>query len=217
MAERIAIFGGTFDPIHVAHLRTAVEVAEQFKLKKVLIMPSANPPHHKSAGADVVHRLEMVRLATEQSPLLEASDFEAERGGRSYTVDTLAEVAARHPSARLFFLIGADAFFYVHTWRKPEAMFELADFVVMDRPGTARGDLLEYLRGNLHPSFQLAEKGWVRCRTGHGAKRVQTRLMDISSTDIKSRVAKGLSITYLVPPRVEDYIYSMKLYRRTGV
>lgn len=216
MASRIAIFGGTFDPIHLAHLRTVVEVAEQFDLKKVLIMPSASPPHHKSAGADVEHRLEMVRLATADSPLLVASDFEARRGGRSYTVDTLAEVRHQHPEARLFFLIGADAFFYLHTWRKPQALFEMADFVVMDRPGTARGDLLEYLRRNLDPSFALAERGWVRCSTGHGAKRVQTRLLDISSTDIKARVAKGLSITYLVPTQVEDYIYAMKLYRGTG-
>ncbi len=216
MAERLAIFGGTFDPIHLAHLRAAQEVAEQLDFSGVVFMPSAEPPHHKTVGAGAQDRLAMVRLAVESNPLFRASDLEARRGGPSYTLHTLNEIKAAHPEADLYFLIGADAFFHVHTWHKPMEVFKLADFVIMDRPGTPRGDILDYLRRNLDPGFAPAKGGWVRGPYGHGAMRLQTRLLDISSSDIKRRVAAGLSIAYLVPPAVADYIRDMKLYRTPG-
>lgn len=217
MAERLAIFGGTFDPIHLAHLRAAQEVAEQLEFSGVVFMPSAEPPHHKTVGASADHRLAMVRLAVEPNPLFRASDLEIRRGGPSYTLDTLTEIKSDHPEADLYFLIGADAFFHLHTWRNPLEVFALADFVIMDRPGTPRGDILDYLRRNLDPGFAPARGGWVRGPFGHGAMRLQTRLLDISSSDIKRRVASGLSIAYLVPTAVADYINDMKLYRSPGV
>lgn len=213
MAKTIAIFGGTFDPIHLAHLRAGQEVAEALGLEQVLFMPCAQPPHHKMVGATVEHRLEMVRLAVQDNPRFAASDLEARRGGKSLTVLTLQEMTQLHPGASLFFLIGADAFFSLHSWHQPHKLLELADFVVMERPGAPRSDILAYMRRHLGPDYAPKDGGWVRGPSGHGALRLTTRLLDISSTDIKQRVSQGLSITYLVPPAVEDYIIGMNLYR----
>ncbi len=216
MGERLAVYGGAFDPVHTAHLRAAQEAAEEIGLDQVLFLPCAQPPHPKSVMAPVKHRLEMLRLATADNPRFGVSDLEARLGGTSFTVNTLEELHRLHPDTRIYFLIGADAFFHIHTWRQPERLFELADFVVMARPKSPRSELLEYLHNMLDPRFAPDTDGWVRLPGGHGAKRVPTTLLSISSTDIRRRVAEGLSITYLVPPAVEDYIYRMNLYREPG-
>ena len=214
--ERLAVFGGTFDPVHNAHLRAGLEAAEALDLEKVILMPVSEPPHQKSLGASVEHRLAMLRLAVEDNPLFEVSDLEARRGGPSYTKDTLKILTQEHPGARIFFLIGADAFFFVHTWNRPVKMFELADFVVLARPKSPQNELLEYMRNRLHSDFSQAEDGWVRLPSGHGARRVPTTLLSISSTDIRQRAAQGLSLRYLVQPPVEDYIKHMGLYKQPG-
>ncbi len=211
--ERVAVFGGTFDPVHNAHLRAGLEAAEALNLEKVILMPVSQPPHNKNLGADVEHRLEMLRLAVADNPLFEVSDVEARRGGPSYTKDTLTHLAGKYPNARIFFLIGADAFFFLHTWNRPVKLFELADFVVLARPKSPQSELLDYMRNRLHPDFRQAEDGWVRLPSGHGARRVPTTLLSISSTDIRERAAQGLSLRYLVQPPVEDYINRMGLYK----
>ncbi|MBI4798334.1 MAG: nicotinate (nicotinamide) nucleotide adenylyltransferase [Desulfarculus sp.] len=212
----LAIFGGTFDPIHLGHLRAAQEVAEELELATVLFMPCADPVFPKDVRASAQHRLEMARLAVQGNPHFAVSDLEVRRGGKSYAVDTLEEMASRHPGRPLFWLIGADAFFKLHSWYQPRRLFELADFVVMTRPGAPGSDLLSYLTYYLDPAFAPAEGGWVRLPGGHGAKRLTTTLLDISSTDLRRRAAQGLSLTYLVPAAVEDYICRMKLYGAPG-
>ena len=211
--ERLAVFGGTFDPVHNAHLRAALEAAEALDLEKVILMPVAQPPHAKNLGADAEDRLEMLRLAVADNPLFEVSDLEARRGGPSYTKDTLEHLGREHPNARIFFLIGADAFFFLHTWNQPMQMFQLADFVVLARPKSPQSELLDYMRNRLHPDFSQAEDGWVRLPSGHGARRVPTTLLSISSTDIRHRAASGLSLRYLVQQPVEDYIIRKGLYK----
>lgn len=216
MSERIAVYGGTFDPVHLAHLRAAEEAAEEIGLDQVLFMPCAQAPHPKSVMAPVEHRLEMLRLAVMGNPRFGVSDLEARLGGASFTVNTLEELSRLHPKTHIYFLIGADAFFHLHTWRGPDRLFQLADFVVMARPKSPRSELLEYMQNILDPRFAPQTDGWVRLPDGFGAKRVPTTLLSISSTAIRRRVAEGLSITYLVPPAVEDYIKRMKLYRNSG-
>jgi nicotinate-nucleotide adenylyltransferase len=210
--ERIAIFGGTFDPVHMAHLRAAQEAAEEIGLNKVLFMPCAQPPHPKHVMASAKDRLRMLELAVADNPIFGVSDLEARLGGTSYTVRTLEAIHNEQPEAQIFFLIGADAFFYLHTWHEPHRLFDYADFVVMARPKSPRTDVLEYMQKQLDPDFAPAGDGWIRRNGGHGAKRVSSTLLSISSTDIRRRAAEGLSLTYLVPPAVEDYIKSMKLY-----
>jgi nicotinate-nucleotide adenylyltransferase len=213
VADKLAIFGGTFDPVHLAHLRAALEAAEELNLDKVLFMPCAQPPHDKGVSAPAKDRLAMLRLAVADNPRFEVSALEADKGGRSFTVDTLVELHRLHPQACIYFLIGADAFFHLHTWQEPMRLFELADFVVMARPKSPERELLRYMQGKLDRRFTQTEDGWVRLPNGHGARRVPTTLLSISSTGIRQRAAKGLSLAYLVCPAVEDYIKSMRLYR----
>jgi nicotinate-nucleotide adenylyltransferase len=211
--ERLGIFGGTFDPVHNAHLRAALEAVEAVGLDRVIMVPCAQPPHGKMLGAQVDQRLEMMQLALGDDPIFEVSDIEARRGGPSYTSATLFQVSRLHENARIFFLIGADAFFWLHTWNDPVKLFKLADFVVLARPKSPKNELLHYMKNRLHPDFEQAEDGWVRLPSGHGARRVPTTLLSISSTDIRRRAAQGLSLRYLVPGPVEDYIKRMKLYQ----
>lgn len=214
MKERIAIFGGTFDPVHLAHLRATLEAAEEIGLDKVLFMPCAQPPHPKHVMASAKDRLRMLELAVADNPRFGVSDLEASLGGTSYTVRTLEKIRQQNPNAKIFFLIGADAFFHLHTWHEANRLFDYADFVVMARPKSPRTDVLEYMQKQLDPNFAPAGDGWIRRNGGHGAKRVSSTLLSISSTDIRRRAAEGLSLTYLVPPAVEDYIYRMKLYHQ---
>lgn len=213
MSERLAVYGGTFDPVHLAHMRAAEEAAEEVGLTKVLFMPAATPPHRYRVGAGVEERLAMLRLATADNPLFGVSTLEAELGGTSYTVRTLEELRRLHPDAEIFFLIGADAFFFLHTWHEPMRLFDLADFVVMARPRSPHAALQEYMQKRLDPTFTLDDDGWVRLPGGHGAKRVPTTLLSISSTAIRYRARAGRSIRYLVHPAVEGYIKHMGLYR----
>ena len=216
MAKRLGICGGTFDPIHLGHLRAAEEVAEELGLDRVLFMPCASPPHNKRVWASTTHRLAMVHLAVKNHPVFEVSELEVVRGGSSRTVDTLEQLEAEHPDSKLFFLLGADQFFYFHSWYQPMRLLELADFVVMDRPASPRWDLLDYLRTELDPAFEPDGQGWFRLPAGNGVRPMATTMLDISSTDIKRRVAGKRSISFLVPEAVEDYIKSMKLYADQG-
>jgi len=216
VSTRLGICGGTFDPIHLAHLRASEEVAEELGLDTVVFMPCASPPHKKKVQASAEHRLEMVRRAVEGHPEFAVSDLEISRGGASRTLDTLTLMLQEDPERKLFFFLGNDQFFYLHTWYQPQRLLELADFVVMDRPSSPRWDLLDYLQTELDPAFAPAENGWFRLPGGKGVRQVSTTLLDISSTDIKHRVAAGRSISFLVPQAVEDYIKSMKLYINGG-
>ena len=212
MDGKIAIFGGTFDPIHIAHLRGAIEVAEVLDLPNVRFMPCATPPHRKDVKASLEHRLAMCRLAVEGHPQLIVDDMEARRGGISRTIDTLTYLKSENPGASIYFIIGADAFFYLHTWYEARSLFDHADFVVMDRPRAPRLDAGDYLREKIDPSFAPAEDGWIRLPSGGGVRQVLTTLLDVSSTYTKRKVAKGRSISFLVPQKVEEYIKDMKLY-----
>ncbi|CAO0820603.1 putative nicotinate-nucleotide adenylyltransferase [Desulfarculales bacterium] len=133
----LGIFGGTFDPIHMGHLRAAQEVAEELELAKVLFMPCADPPHAKVVRAPAAMRLEMAHLAVMNNPRFAISDLEVACGGKSYAVDSLCEMARQHPYRPLYWLIGADAFFNLHTWYQPQRLLGLADFVVMTAPARA--------------------------------------------------------------------------------
>lgn len=212
MPKKIAIFGGTFDPIHIAHLRGAIEVAEALDLPYVEFMPCSTPPHRKDVKASLEDRLAMCRLAVEDHPQLVVNDLEARRGGISRTIDTLTHLKGQNPDAQLYFIIGADAFFYLHTWYEVRNLFNYADFVVMDRPRAPRLDMGDYLHERIDPEFTPAEDGWIRLPSGGGVRQVLTTLLDVSSTYTKRKVAKGRSISFLVPKKVEEYIKDMKLY-----
>jgi nicotinate-nucleotide adenylyltransferase len=215
---RIGIYGGTFNPIHLAHLVLAEDVRERLGLERVLFVPSNLPPHKGAALPTGAERLALVRLAIRGNPGFGAVDLEVRRGGRSYTIDTLRALAGRRPGEReLFFLIGMDAFAEIRTWHEADRLAEAAHFAVFPRAGHP----LEDPRRHAPAAWGLAGErrlpGGLRAwRTGAGTHvwLVPTEELSISASAIRARAARGASIRYLVPAAVERVILRGGLYRR---
>ncbi|MEE9615104.1 MAG: nicotinate-nucleotide adenylyltransferase [Thermodesulfobacteriota bacterium] len=212
---RVAIIGGTFNPIHTGHLRLAEEVREGLGFARVIFIPVCLPPHKDGEGIPpAAERLDMVRLAIEGNPAFEASDIEIKRGGRSYTVETVKALGEDGTGLEPAIVVGADSFNEITTWCEYEKLFTLADFVVVPRPGHAAKKIAEVVPVELARKFCYdAEKEAYVSSYGHSVTYFDTTLMDISSSDIRRRVAAGMSIRYLVPPGVEEYILGKGLYK----
>jgi len=211
-ARRVGIFGGTFNPIHLAHLRSAEEVREVQGLDRILFVPSATPPHKRKYGlVSAEHRLAMVRLAIAGNPGFKASTIEMDRPGRSYSVDTLRALRARMPGVAFVFIMGIDAFREIDTWREYERLFAFADLVVTSRPPLAEPSLRRALPVAVRPQF-CYRKNYLEHRTGNRIIFQRISDLDISASAIRHRISRGLSIRYLVPPAVERYIARHGLY-----
>ncbi len=193
----LGAFGGTFNPVHLGHLRAAEEVAEALGLGRLLFLPARVPPHKVGAGLlPAAARLELLGRATADNPRFEVSDLELKRDGPSYSVDTLAELRRGLGAGdRLWFLVGADAFREIHTWHRFPEVFALADLAVMRRPPD---------REPLAPPAALAGEfvstavGY-RHRSGREVRFVPVTLLDVSSTQVRRALGQGRSIRYLVP------------------
>ncbi len=191
--EKLGIFGGTFNPPHMAHLLAAEGVRDHLKLDKILFVPAAIPPH--KLKEDVIparHRLEMVRLAIEGNPSFEVSDVELRRKGPSYTIDTVLDLKRRLPGNDIYFIMGIDLLIEFDSWKEPDRILTECNLVAMNRPG-----------------FDLAvvDKDLLS-----RVELVNVPSVDISSTNIRRRVKSGRSIRYLVPAKVEDYIRRNSIY-----
>ncbi|MFQ6111071.1 MAG: nicotinate-nucleotide adenylyltransferase [Nitrospinota bacterium] len=221
---RVGIMGGTFNPIHYGHLLSAEEVRERFKLEKVIFIPLSLPPHKGAHDViDARHRLEMVRRAVASNPRFEVSTVEIDRGGISYTVDTLEELRRRSsPETEFFFIMGADSFLEISTWKDVPRLFQLCNFIVTVRDGFPLdhlvGTLVETV-GNKYPElrFTLRDESPAQGEIsveGSPCAIYPTPIssLEISSTKIRRRVGSGRSIKYLLPPRVEEYILNNNLY-----
>jgi len=195
----LGIMGGTFDPIHFGHLILAEQAREQLALDKVVFVTAADPPHKSGLQvADARHRHTMTCLAIKGNEWFEASTIEIERGGISYTVDTLRHLHQMlGPETDLHLLIGADEAQEFMTWREPYKILEMANIVVANRPGCEVEEALGCLPADV-----------AAC-----AKRLRMPGVDISSTDIRDRVTAGRSIRYLTPDCVVKYILNKGLYR----
>lgn len=190
-ALKLGVFGGTFDPPHLGHLVAASDACDALGLDRVVWIPSASHPFKRgSVRTGPTLRLEMVRAAIAGDPRFEADDLEMRREGPSYTVDTLRELRARHPGAELFLLIGADNLADLPKWREPDEVARLARLAVVSREGEA-----------------------VPPHAGVEAAEVSVTRVDVSSTEVRRRVAAGRSIRYLVPEPVREMIASGGLYR----
>lgn len=201
--QRIGLYGGTFDPIHVGHLLIAEQVREQLQLDQVRFIPAATAPHKlEHAAADGKQRLEMVELAISGNPHFVADDRELQRGGTSYTVDTLASVQAELPQADLVFIMGSDSLDELHTWREPERICQLAFVAVVARGGHPAPDVSQLTR--YLPAQQRAQAA------EHVIPMPQ---IEISASDIRQRLAVGRSVRYQLHPAVEAYIAAQQLYR----
>ncbi|HAS81627.1 MAG TPA: nicotinic acid mononucleotide adenylyltransferase [Verrucomicrobia bacterium] len=200
MSERYGIFGGSFNPIHIGHLLLAQTALEWFDLDRVLFMPCAVQPH-KEPGllAPAAVRKTMIEAAIEDHPAFELLDIELQRGGVSYSVDSLRTIREKMPRAELFFMIGADTLLDLYAWKDIDKVLALCRFAVFARPGVVvRPDDIKLA----DPWPETLLKGLCFIRQ-----------LDISSSDIRHRVAEGLNIRYLVPPQVEMIISEHHLYR----
>ncbi|MFO7598512.1 MAG: nicotinate-nucleotide adenylyltransferase [Candidatus Desulfacyla sp.] len=213
---RIGILGGTFDPIHLGHLRSAEEICQELDLEKVYLIPSAFPPHKTNeAVTPFRHRLAMTRLAANMSPCLEAVDLEGRRPGHSYSIETLRELhRIVGPDVEIFFILGMDAFLEIGTWKEYEHLFDYAHFVIITRPGFETVSLGEAV-SNLGMGIERESAGpdLFTAPSGKTVRLVNTTLMDISSTRIREMVRDHRSIRFLVPEDVGIYIAKNGFYR----
>ena len=216
MPGGVGILGGTFDPIHTAHLRAACELREAEGLDEIRFVPSAVPPHKRSVAITAAaHRLRMVELAVADEPGFHVWPVELERTGPSYSVDTLralrAEVGA---GTRVVFALGRDAFADFPTWKDPADICALCDIVVLTRPPWPLTLALEDLPVAARKAFCYdPSSDTFRHESGHLVKLLGITPLDISATTIRDRVRQGRSIRYLVPAPVEAYIARHGLYR----
>lgn len=215
---RLGVLGGTFNPVHAGHLLLAESFRERLALDRVLFVPVGEPPHKPARGlVDALHRYAMVSLAVAGHPAFAVSDVEVRRAGPCYSVDTLAILAREWPGARLYFLLGSDAFLDLPTWHQPERLGTWATLAVGARAGVAfdpdgpaaravldRLGLRGFLRVGVPEDLARAEGGAVLL--------VPTASLPVSARDIRRRLAAGESVRYLTPPAVADYIAQHRLY-----
>lgn len=188
--KRIGILGGTFNPIHIGHLAIAQTVYEKLKLDAVVFVPSNLPPHKSSVGvADAKHRLMMAQLAVKKYPHFRVSDFEVKKEGKSYSIDTVRYFMQKNSSAdKFFFIIGQDSLPTLNTWKDIAQLRRMVDFVVVNRAGVK------------------SDEGNVKVRS------LSMPALEISSSEIRQRIAQGKTARYLLPDGVEDYIRKHHLY-----
>jgi len=200
---RLGIFGGSFNPVHYGHLLLAESCRETCALDEVWLVPAAVPPHKQSAVlAPGKARLEMLELALAGNEVLRPSAIELERGGVSYTVDTLASIAEQKRGANLFVLMGADSLADLPTWREPARICTLATPIVVRRAGSPEPDFA--VLAPLVSAERLAE---IR------RLQVEMPMIELSSTDLRERAAAGKSLRFRTPRAVEKYIETHGLYR----
>jgi nicotinate-nucleotide adenylyltransferase len=210
------LLGGTFDPIHVGHLRCAEEVREMFGLDRIVFIPAARPPH-KSDGeiSAFAHREQMVRLAIENNPHFACSDVENRREGHSYSIETVSYFQEQYPKdLDIYFVVGQDAFQAIQTWKEWERLLVMCHFVVMTRPGYENRGLAGIVPSSFAEKFTYREED--RRFLGPRGSSIYFRevsFLDISSSRIRQAVGEGRSIKYLVPDSVIHYLLQQGLYR----
>lgn len=205
--KSVGLFGGTFNPIHYGHLAIAEEVRSKHNLDKIVFIPTSVPPHKEPMDlADAKNRSVMAYLATVSNPCFEVSTYEVERGGKSYTIDTVRHFhRVFEGKVEFYFIIGADMLMEITTWKNFSELMELCRFIAVSRPGYDIQKILnqQFLSSQSH----LVASQWL--------ERIlveETAMLDISATDIRRRVKEWKSIKYLVPEPVEQFIHNHKLY-----
>lgn len=212
MNESIAIYGGTFDPVHIGHLRSAIDVRLKLEVARLIMVPSSIPPHRQQPSVTPEARLEMLRLGVADLAGIEVDDREINRSGVSYSIDTLAEFRSEYPAFGIYFILGADAFSLLHTWHRWQELTDFAHLVVLERPGASRPQLT-------NPVLEWLTDKEIRAVSEFGPEtrgrvlRVKLAQWQVSATDIRERCRTGQSIDLLVPKSVQNFIDEHKLYQ----
>ena len=209
----VGIFGGTFNPVHIGHLRTCVELRDYLGLEEIHMIPSARPPHRDAPQVSGEHRLAMLRLAIAGEPGLQADDQESRRSGLSYSIDTLQALRAElGGDTSLIMCVGMDSLVNLASWHRWRELMDFAHLVVVSRPGwqvPGSGPVADWLVDKLVSDPALlkqAPAGWVLVR--------EMTLLPISSTSVRQQLATGHSARYLVPDAVLEYIDKQQLYQK---
>lgn len=211
MSTRIGIFGGTFNPVHIGHLRSALEVAQLMRLDELRLIPSAKPPHRAEPEVCADERLALVRLAVENAPPLQVDDRELKRDRPSYTIETLESLRQELGwEVELYLIMGWDAYCGLPSWHRWQAIFDHCHVLVLQRPD-ADSEAPEALR-DVQAARSLSDPNAISGPFGHIGFIWQTPLA-ISATQIRQLLAQGQSVRYLVPDAVLDYINAHGLYR----
>lgn len=216
------LFGGTFNPVHMGHLRVAEEVLESFVLDRIFFIPSAIPPHKETLDlAPAADRFEMISRAIAAHPEFVVSDAEIKRQGRSYTIDTVRHFRKILPeNTPIYLMVGSDAFFEIDTWKAFTSLFDQIPTIVMRRPGPNgrrdarfREKIAEILTTNISMEYRFfADRSVFECPGKQPVFLFDVTPLDISSTRIRDMVRQGRSIRFLVPDIVNGYIQSRGLY-----
>jgi nicotinate-nucleotide adenylyltransferase len=219
MPKRVGVLGGTFNPIHIGHLRAAEEALEALRLDSFLFLPAAIPPHKTSRPIIAFrHRWNLLNLAITDNPRFQALDLEYHLSGKSYTVRSLEELHRHfHGEVELFFLLGLDAFLEIHTWWHYKELFDLAQLVVMRRPSYREDELERQLHDTVSDRYRWdAARSCFDHPTLLPVHYLRVTHIDVSSTKVRGLVAQGRSIRYLVPSEVIGYIDDNRLYQHAG-
>ncbi|MDD5168202.1 MAG: nicotinate-nucleotide adenylyltransferase [Syntrophales bacterium] len=211
-----AVFGGTFDPVHLGHLRCAEEILELFHLDRVVFIPASRPPHKPDEEiTPFYHRERMIKLAIEGNSSFSMSDVEDKREGKSYSVETVEYILDRRiENLELYFITGQDAFHDIRLWKSWDKILLMCNFVVMTRPGYENKGLDTILTPEFAAKFVYRpEEDGFKGPTGHFIYFRTVTFLDIASSGIRQRVREGRSITYLTPEPVRRYIINKGLYQ----
>ncbi|QPJ62086.1 MAG: nicotinate (nicotinamide) nucleotide adenylyltransferase [Candidatus Nitronauta litoralis] len=219
--RRVALFGGSFDPIHMGHIAVAQEVLNQFKVDKVRFIPAFKSPNKSNESTTPSgHRVAMVKIAIEGDDRFELSDLELKRSGNSYTCQTLEELHREEPDTRWFWIMGLDTFLDLPGWKNFDQILDLADLIVAPRPGYKIDDLEDTLVNlkinSKHSAFPLIpEKGVNSITTGRSDHKIyflSKPVVDLSSSNIRREFVQKPSIKKMLPPPVVQYIMDHQLY-----
>lgn len=201
--RRVGLFGGSFDPVHSGHLIIAQDALEKLELDEVVFIPAAVPPHKQHIQqASAEHRVSMLSMAVESDLRFSVSDSELNRGGVSYSFDTVCDFIKELPYTDLVLIVGSDTLVDLHNWYNIDELLELCEVASFMRPGESD---LKQIREKIGLSDENKERVLANAFESH--------MFDVSSSEIRMRVAEGLGIRYLVPTEVEMYIYEHGLYR----
>ncbi len=200
---KIGIMGGTFDPVHIGHLLLGEFAYEEFGLDEIWFVPNGNPPHKKTEYTEEAlhHRIEMVKLAVSDVPYFKVILCEAKTGEHSYTYSTMQEFNRRYPENHFYFILGADSLFAIEEWRNFQEIFPTCTILAAmrdDKDVQSMHDQIDYLSDLYRARIEL----------------LRAPLVEISSTVIRRRASRGLSVRYMVPDQVDRYIAEHKLYRQ---
>jgi nicotinate-nucleotide adenylyltransferase len=204
-----ALFGGSFNPIHLGHLRIAEDIREHYKLDKIIFIPAYQSPLKSKYSVKPEDRLNMVRLAVKDNPHFEVDDIEIKNPEISYTIKTIfhyKNLLGYNP----IFIVGTDAFLKLHEWKEPKLLLENTNFIVVAREDIDISDINSYLKYNFCKEINIDN---VINPFSAEVYFFKSRRLDISATEIRERVKENKSIKYLVPPEVEKYIYEKELYK----